>query len=925
MPGNIKGITIEFSGDTTSLSSALKEIQREATATDKELRQINQGLKFNPSNVTLLANKQQVLKEKVQQTSDKLKALKQAQAKMDAAGVDKNSAQYRKLQTEIAQTESKLKTFKGQLAALNNVNLVALGEKFKAVGEKMSAVGKTLTTKVSAPIAAIGGIATKTAIDFDTQMSKVKALSGATGDEFDKLRDKAREMGSKTAFTAKEAGEGFEYMALAGWDTKDMLNGINPILDLAAASALDLGTTSDIVTDALTAFGLSAKDAAHFSDVLAQTQSKSNTTTQMLGEAFKYVGPVAGAMGYKVEDVSVALGLMANNGIKASQGGTSLRNIMQRMAAPTDKVAIAMEDLGLSLDDGNGNMKSFQEVMVDLRGAFKNVKIDQDQFKNSMSNLDQALADGVITEKQYDQQTQELAKSAFGAEGALKAEAASTLAGTKGMAGLLAIVSASDEDFNKLTQDINNADGATSEMASTMLDNAGGSITIMKSALSELGIVIGDMVSPYVKSFAEFVTGLAEKLSNMNPTLQGIIVGFLGFVAAIGPVLLIVGKIASGIGLLLGVISKIGGVIAMAGGAAHIFGAAMAAITGPIGIVVAAIAGLTAVFIGLYKNNESFRNSVNGLGKAIAQAFGAVLKSVIPALKTMFGALGSAIKSVVEAVAPLVQMIGAFLYPKLMLIVNVLKVIIPIVMKLVGGVLTAIINMVTVVAMLVGTLAKTLKSVFTGIASTVKSIWNSIKSAATSAWKGISSAVIDVARSIALKVKTTIQGIKSTLSSIWNSVKSTASKAWSGISDAITSPIKKAKDIIKGAIDKIKSIINGAKLSLPKFKLPHFKVSGGKLPWGLGGKGTPPKISVDWYAKGGIFNNASLIGVGEKGSEAVLPLDPFWDKLDKFGEALETNNQSIVFNVTVNGAQDPQAVVDEIFLSAKNKMRTLKG
>ena len=320
-----------------------------------------------------------------------------------------------------------------------------------------------------------GGASVKAGMDFDASMSNVAAISGATAAEVDSLRDKAQEMGAKTKFSATEAADAFGYMAMAGWKTGDMLDGIEGIMNLAAASGEDLALTSDIVTDALTAFGLSAKDSGHFADVLAAASSNANTNVSMLGESFKYVAPVAGALGYSAEDTAVALGLMANSGIKASQAGTSLRSLLTRMAKPTKQSATAMDALGLSLTDSAGNMKSLGEIMQDLRKGFSK------------------LSD------------------------AEKAQYAALLAGQEGMSGLLAIVNSSETDFDKLTDAINNSTGAAEEMAAIQLDNLAGDITLFKSALESTELAISDVLTPSLREFVQFGTdGLARLTTAFN-------------------------------------------------------------------------------------------------------------------------------------------------------------------------------------------------------------------------------------------------------------------------------------------------------------------------------------------------------------------------------------------------------------------------
>ena len=317
--------------------------------------------------------------------------------------------------------------------------------------------------------------------DFEAAMSQVQATSGADDSELEQLTKKAEEMGAITKFTASDSAEAMNYMAMAGWKTEDMLDGITGIMNLAAAANEDLGTTSDIVTDALTAFGLSASDSGHFADVLAQASANANTNVSMLGESFKYVAPVAGAMKYSVEDVSLALGLMANASVKGSQAGTSLKTSIANMAAPTDKMQGAMDKYGISLTKRNGEMKSFKEVLDMLRANL-----------GGLSETEQTAA-------------------------------ASTIFGKEAMAGMLAIINASTEDYEKLTQAIYNADGATEKMANTQLDNLSGSITLLQSAVDGVKISFGKRLNPYVRSVAE---GLTADM----PDIEAALSDFMDFV-----------------------------------------------------------------------------------------------------------------------------------------------------------------------------------------------------------------------------------------------------------------------------------------------------------------------------------------------------------------------------------------------------------
>ena len=345
--------------------------------------------------------------------------------------------------------------------------------------KKVSSIAKTgIATTVTAisgmstALAGVAGYSIKVGSSFEAGMSKVQAVSGASNEQLQRLNDKAKEMGATTKFSATEAADAMNYMAMAGWKTEDMLNGIDGIMNLAAASGEDLATTSDIVTDALTAFGLTAQDSTHFADVLAAASSNANTNVSMMGETFKYVAPVAGSLGYSAEDCAVAIGLMANSGIKASQSGTALRSMFSRLAKPSKEVKEAMEKLNISLTDSHGNMKSLDTLMGDLRKSF--------------SGLSEAE----------------------------KAEMASSLAGQEAMSGLLAIVNASDADFNKLKDAIYGADGASAKMAETMQDNLKGKITITKSTIEGLGIKIYEEIEDPMKEAAEGTTDSVEQISS---------------------------------------------------------------------------------------------------------------------------------------------------------------------------------------------------------------------------------------------------------------------------------------------------------------------------------------------------------------------------------------------------------------------------
>lgn len=379
--------------------------------------------------------------------------------------------------------------------------------------------------------AALGGTAilsasTAVGMGYEKQMSVVQSISNATAGEMRKLDEVAQEMGRTTQFSAAEAGKGMEYMAMAGWKAEQMMSGLPAILSLAAASGEDLGSVSDIVTDALTAFGLRAEDAAVFSDVLAQASSNSNTNVGMMGETFKYVAPVAGSLKFSIQDTAIAIGLMANAGIKGSQSGTALRSIMSRLAKPTSEVQGAMEKLGLSITDSDGNMKSFRKIMMDIRDGFAD-----------LSTAEQASV-------------------------------AASLAGQEAMSGLLAIANAAPEDFEKLTDSIDNSAGAAERMAETRIDNLAGDFTLLRSAAEGAGIGIYQTFNGILREGVQGLSGLLndftesdflEKMAEQMPTIRRYGKEFSEFVkSAMEPLMAVGGWFLQHPDILAGSIAGIG-------------------------------------------------------------------------------------------------------------------------------------------------------------------------------------------------------------------------------------------------------------------------------------------------------------------------------------------------------------------------------
>lgn len=393
---------------------------------------------------------------------------------------------------------------------------VRAGRDIQKAGKGIERAGDTLIKGVTVPIIGVGIASVKTAADFEKSMSKVQSICGASESELVQLTAKAQEMGAKTKFSASESADAFSYMAMAGWDAKAMMDGIEGIMYLAGATGEDLAATSDIVTDALTAFGYGADQTTRFVDVMAQAANRSNTDVAKMGETFQYVAPVAGALGYSVEDTAVAIGLMANSGIKASNAGTALRSMFTNLAKPTDSIEAAMKKLGIGLTDSKGEMKSLSTLMSEMRGAFSG-----------------------LTEAE-------------------KAQYAATIAGKTGMSGLLAIVNASDSDFESLTKSMQQSNGAAKAMYDVANDNLSGQLTILSSTLESIGISLGNKMLPYVKQGVEWLQGLAETINNLNSEQFDAIIKWGAFAAALPVGIKAFGTATTGIGKCVEGLGKFG-------------------------------------------------------------------------------------------------------------------------------------------------------------------------------------------------------------------------------------------------------------------------------------------------------------------------------------------------------------------------------
>ena len=659
------------------------------------------------------------------------------------------------LDLDSSKFKSGLKAAQSSLSEFANKSNDA-GTRFQALGNSLKSIGSTITKTVSLPLLALGAGALKVAGDFEAGMSEVSAITGATGKDMQALEKQAKTLGATTKFSARDAAEGMKYFGMAGYDTNQIMNALPSTLNLAAAGNVDLGIACDIVSDAMTGLGMSANETTKFTDIMAATITNSNTSVELMGETLKYVGPVAGTLGIGMGDLSLAIGLMGNAGIKGSQAGTVLRAGLTNLVKPTKQMQDAMNKYGVELvknSDGS----------IDLMGTMENLR-------STLGELDQAT----------------------------QAQALATIFGKEAMSGWAAVVNAGESDFNKLSDAIANSDGKASDMAKTMQDNLKGSIDNMKSAFEGLLITIGERLIPVFRNLIDGITNVFMWFNNLNPALKNVIIGVGGFLAVLGPLLLIIGNVIIFVTKLGMAISTLVTFFSAGGAGAGLLATAIAFLTGPIGLTIAAITALIAIGVLLYKNwdeikakcIEIWQNNIKPIIETVTNTIKALLTSIWTGIQAFLSTCWNLLKQLANTVW------------------NGIKSVIEIVSNSIKNTITTIWNSIKSV----------IETVWSGIKSIVNTYINAVKSIIQSVFNATSSIIQATSNGWKATLEATWNGIKSIVSTGVNAVKNVISSVWSGIQSLLTAPFIAAKNVIDGILGGISSAISSVTSAISSVK-----------------------------------------------------------------------------------------------------------
>lgn len=724
----------------------------------------------------------------------------------------------------------------------------------KAVSAAFKSAGASCTAMFTAPIVAAGTSMTKMSWEFDDAMAKVSTIADTTEVPLDELREAILDLSDDTGIAASDIADNVYNAISAGQSTGEAVEFVRQATKLATAGFTDSASALDVLTTTLNAYNDETLDAAKVSDILLQTQNKGKTTVGELAASMGKAIPTAAAFNVNLEQLAAAYATTTANGIATAESTTYINSMIKELGDSGSEVGkIIQDELGMSFSDAMASGMSLGDVLNVLN---KHGEETGQTMYDMFGSAEAAAAAATIS-----------------ADGAGKF--------TENLEAMGEAAGLTDESFEKMqttTFDLNKA------------------INQIKNVMIELGNTIGTALQPAIDGFVEGVHNFSEWFKSIGPQGQQFILVIAGIVAAIGPLLTVIGNVIAFIPQLKAGFTALSGAMSALTGGTGALGGALGALTGPVGIVIGIIAALVAAVVYLWNTDEGFRDSVMAAWEQIQAAISDAIEAAMPYIEqivefitgTVMPVVSQILQLVIEAMAQILSVVASVMPNILGIISGVLETIKGVFDTVIGfivglttgdftqmqqgidsimhGIQTIISNVWEAIKTLVGSalaaIGNAVQSAFNAVAGFVSGIWNNIQSTISGAINGAASVVSGV-----------VNGISSTVSGVFNGVLSTVTGIWNGIQSAITSPIETAKGIVQGAINTISSIICGARLELPSIKLPHFNIDGGEVPWGIGGKGYPPSISIDWYAKGGIFNTAQIIGIGEAGREAALPLN----------------------------------------------------
>ena len=589
MAGTIKGITIEFRGDTTSLDDALRKIKNETKGIDSNLRDVNRGLKFNPSSVELWRQKQNLLAQKLNETKEKVTLLKDTLKKVDAGEIEMSAEETDRLKRELVEAESKAKYFSAELRKIGNVNLRALGEQLKAVGDKMTEVGKNLTTKVTLPLAAVGTVAAKKFAEVDKTMQLTNSTMGNSAQEAELLNKAMKSAAASSTYGMSDAATATLNFARAGLSAQQAADALAPAMALAAGEGGELDTVSAGLVATINGFHGSFDQAAQYADVFANACNNSALDVNSLSNAMSVAAPIFSAAGYNVKDAALYMGVMANNGIEADKAANSLKTGLARLVSPAKEGAAMMDQLGISVTNSDGTMKDSVQIQKELHDAF-----------SQLSESEQIAA-------------------------------ASAIFGKNQMAPWLALINTAPGDVTALNEALGQ-NGTAMEMQAAMMSGFAGSIEQLKSGLDVLLTSLGEALAPVIQKVVAGLQALVNWFNSLSPQMQSVIAVIGVIAAALGPVLVILGTLISSIGSIISVIGIVAPLIA--------------GLAGPIAIAVLAITALIAIGVALYKNWDTIKAKAIEIKNNIVATWNGLKASVIAAVNALKASLSAAWASI---------------------------------------------------------------------------------------------------------------------------------------------------------------------------------------------------------------------------------------------------------------------------------------